>query len=52
VIEDTVAVRTYFEQEGKVYDENGATVHTLPASATGPARFEALAEFVWSQRQK
>jgi hypothetical protein len=52
VIEDTVAVRTYFEQEGKVYDENGMSVYTLPASVKGPARFEALAEFVWSQRQK
>ncbi len=52
LVEDLAAGRNYFQQQGKLYDENAAATWSIPAGLKGNARFKAVVDFVCSRRDK
>ena len=52
LVEDLVAGRNYFQQQGKLYDENAAVMWSMPVGLEGNARFKAVVDFVCSRREK
>ena len=52
LVEDLAAGRNYFQQQGKLYDENAAAIWSMPVGLEGNARFKAVVDFVCSRREK
>lgn len=52
LVEDLIAGRNYFQQQGKLYDENAAAIWSMPVGLEGIARFKSVVDFVFSRREK